>query len=322
MGLSVIVPVYNGEKYIQECLKSIVNQSYRDLQIIVVNDGSKDNTELVIKNLLNKDSRIELINKKNGGVSSARNLGLSYVKKEFVTFVDSDDTLDLDMYELLMKYADNNEYDIIHCGYKRINEVGTKLVNGTSSITIQNTHEATECIIRGKMFVGALWNKVYKSNLFNNIRFDESIKINEDILINYELFKKSRKSIFIDEPKYNYFEREISACKITNQIKKSRDSLKVAEIIYNDCDSKLKKYAFNKYIGCIVSLYKAYYYSNDKNRRKKCKELRSKIKSLYGSDYDISRKNNISMKLIIYTPYLYGLLYRIYDRARVPNWDV
>ena len=103
MGLSVIVPVYNGEKYIKDCLESIINQTYRDLQIIVVNDGSIDNTEAIVGEIANKDSRVQLINKENGGVSSARNLGLEYAKNEFLTFVDSDDTLDTDMYENLMK---------------------------------------------------------------------------------------------------------------------------------------------------------------------------------------------------------------------------
>ena len=303
MGLSVIIPVYNGEKYIEECLDSIVNQTYKDLQIIVVNDGSKDNTEEIIKKFLKKDLRVELINKVNGGVSSARNVGLDYIKNEFVTFVDS-------------------EYDIVHCGYKRISNLGTKLVNGTGNIIIQDSYEAIECLIRGKLFVGSLWNKIYRSNLFKDIRFDESIKINEDILINYELFKKSKKTIFIDQAKYNYFERDTSACKSTNLIKKSEDSLKVAEYIYNDSDYEIKKYAFNKYIGSIIGLYRSYYYSNHNNRRKKCKELRYKIKKLYKDNYIINKNNRISAKLIIYVPHLYGFFYRIYNCIRVPNWDV
>lgn len=198
MGLSVIVPVYNGEKYIKDCLESIINQTYRDLQIIVVNDGSIDNTEAIVGEIANKDSRVQLINKENGGVSSARNLGLEYAKNEFLTFVDSDDTLDIDMYETLMKYTGNNEYDIVHCGYKRINHETVKLVNGTNNIIKQTKNEALECIVGGKIFVPALWNKVYKRKLFDDIKFDENIKINEDVLVNYKVFKKSEKSIFID----------------------------------------------------------------------------------------------------------------------------
>ena len=139
MGLSVIIPVYNGEKYIEDCLNSIIKQTYKDLQIIVVNDGSKDNTESIILNMSKRDSRIQIISKKNGGVSSARNIGVKYAKEDCITFVDDDDTLDLDMYEMLMKYIDDG-YDIAHCGYKRISKEKIKLVNGTGSIIVQNNY--------------------------------------------------------------------------------------------------------------------------------------------------------------------------------------
>ena len=124
MGLSVIVPVYNGEQYIEECLRSIMNQSYKDLQIIVVNDGSTDSTKIIIEKIMVEDCRINLVNQRNNGVSSARNLGIEYAREEFITFVDCDDTLDLDMYEILMKYTKTSDFDIIHCGYKRINKNG------------------------------------------------------------------------------------------------------------------------------------------------------------------------------------------------------
>lgn len=323
MGLSVIVPVYNGEKYIEDCLNSIINQTYNDLQIIVINDGSKDNTKSIISNMAKKDSRIEIINKENGGVSSARNLGLEYVKKDFVTFVDSDDTLDEDMYEILMQYANSEEFDIVHCGYKRINNNGIKLVNGTGNVIIQEKYEALECIIDGKLFVPALWNKIYKKSLFDNVRFDESLKINEDVLVNYELFKNSDKSIFIDEAKYNYFEREESACKNTNDVKKSEDCLKVAKKISDDCkNSSLNKNAINKYLGCLIGLYRSYYYSKDNIYKTNIKSIRKEIHLFY-KNYNITgRKNKISALLIIYVPYLYGLFYKLYDRIRVPNWDV
>lgn len=322
MGLSVIVPVYNGEKYIKECLESIINQTYKDLQIIVVNDGSQDNTEAIAREIADKDSRVQLINKENGGVSSARNLGLKYVKNEFLTFVDSDDTLDIDMYEILMKYTKNNDYDIVHCGYKRINNNGIKEVNGTGKSFIQNSYDALECIIEGKLFVGALWNKIYKTQLFKNIKFDETIKINEDILINYNVFKKSKKSIFIDISKYNYFEREYSACKNTNQVKKAEDCVKVARYIYEDCNIELKNKALNKYLISLINLYRESYYSSDKNDRRKCNDIKCKIKQISKEGDIIGKKNKLNIIMIKYIPFLYAIVYKIYDKFRVPNWDV
>lgn len=322
MGLSVIVPVYNGEKYIKDCLESIINQTYRDLQIIVVNDGSIDNTEAIVGEIANKDSRVQLINKENGGVSSARNIGLDYVNKDCITFVDDDDTLDLDMYEMLMNYI-NRGYDIAHCGYKRISKEGIKLVNGTGNITIQNSNDALRCLITGKLFVGSLCNKVFKGNLFKDIKFDESIKINEDILVNYEVFKKSNKSVFIDEAKYNYFEREESTCKNTNRVRTSEDCLKVAKLIRdNSKNSELEKVALEKYIRALIGLYRSYYYNKVPTRGQNLKTIRKEIKLNYKNNCIMGRKEKISSALIIYMPFVYGLLYKIYDRIRVPNWDV
>ncbi len=318
MGLSVIIPVYNGEKYIEDCLNSIIKQTYKDLQIIVVNDGSKDNTESIILNMSKRDSRIQIISKKNGGVSSARNIGVKYAKEDCITFVDDDDTLDLDMYEMLMKYIDDG-YDIAHCGYKRISKEKIKLVNGTGSIIVQNKEDALKCLISGKLFVGSLCNKVYKRNLFKNIKFDESLKINEDILVNYKVFKNSNKSIFIDEAKYNYFERESSVCKDTDWIKKGEDSIIVAKYMYEDCSNNLKNEAFNRYLNCLIDLYRAYYYSHNKG---KSKDIKYKIDKVAKEGVITSNKNKIQIKIIKYTSFLYGPLYKIYDKIRVPNWDV
>lgn len=321
MGLSVIVPVYNGEKYIEDCLNSIMNQTYKDLQIIVVNDGSTDDTRFILSDISKKDSRIQVIEKENGGVSSARNVGLEYASKDCITFVDDDDTVDLDMYEFLMNYI-NEGYDIAHCGYKKISKEKVKLVNGTGKIIIQNNMEALECLIYGRLFVGSLCNKVYKRSLFKDIKLDETLKINEDVLMNYQVFKNSKKTIFIDEAKYNYFERDESSCKNTNSIKKSEDCLKVAKIIRDDCkDNSLKTIALNKYIGNLIGLYKSYYY-DENDYKNKLKTIRKELKLFYKDNKIIERKNKISSLLIIYLPHIYGIIYKVYDEIRIPNWDV
>ncbi|WP_138342669.1 glycosyltransferase family 2 protein [Intestinibacter bartlettii] len=322
MGLSVIIPVYNGEKYIEDCLNSIINQTYKDLQIIVVNDGSTDNTKFILSGISKSDSRIQVINKENTGVCSARNVGLEYATKNYVTFVDSDDTLDLDMYELLMQYSIDEDYDIVHCGYKRINDENVKLVSGTNNIIKQTKNEALECIVGGKIFVPSLWNKVYKRKLFDDIKFDENLKINEDVLINYKVFKKSEKSIFIDKPKYNYFEREESSCKNTNSIKKAEDCLKVAKIISEDCkNTNLEQIAINRYIESLIGLYRSYF-NKQREYHSNSKEIKKQIYKCYKNKLIKIKKQKISAVLIIYFPFIYKFIYEIYDKIRVPNWDV
>ena len=322
MGLSVIVPVYNGEKYIEDCLNSIMNQTYKDLQIIVVNDGSIDKTTSILSDISKKDSRIQVIEKENGGVSSARNVGLEYATKNYITFVDSDDTLDLDMYDLLMQYFIEEDYDVVHCGYKRINGENIKLVSGTNNIIKQKRNEALESIIGGNIFVPSLWNKVYKRKLFDDIKFDENLKINEDVLVNYKVFKKSEKSIFIDQPKYNYFEREESSCKNTNSIKKSEDCLKVSKIINEDCkNTNLEQIATNRYIESLIGLYRSYF-NKPIEYNSNIKEIKKRIYKCYKNKLIKIKKQKVSAVLIIYFPFIYKFIYEIYDKIRVPNWDV
>lgn len=324
MGLSVIIPVYNGEKYIERCLESLINQTYQELEIIVIDDGSNDGSKELIKNIQKKDKRIFFYKKLNGGVSSARNYGLQKASQKYITFVDCDDTLDLDMYEILMKYIESEKYDIVHCGYKRIQDNKViRVVNGTGEEYIQDRLKALECIIGGKLFVGALWNKIYKRKLFESIKFDEKLKINEDILVNYKAFNMCNKSIFIDIPKYNYYEVEGSACKTILDKKKSNDRLKVAKEIYNDVeDNYLKEISFNKYIGCLIEIYRYYLYSTEKDRKSKCKLIEKKINNECSHSNLTNKRDKITIKLIGMSPRLYKLIYFIYDKVRKPNWDV
>ena len=324
MGLSVVIPVYNGEQYIERCLNSLINQTYKNLEIIVVDDGSKDKSIDIIKNIAQKDKRVCLYKKENGGASSARNYGLKKASQKYITFVDCDDTLDLDMYEVLMKYFESGKYDIVHCGYKRIKDDKViKEVNGTGKEYIQDNLQALECLIDGRLFVGALWNKIYKRELFNNIEFDESLKMNEDILVNYKVFNVSKKSIFIDIPKYNYYEVDTSACKTTFDKKKKIDGLKVSKQIYDDVDDKyLKNISFNRYIGSLIGLYKYYLYSKEKDKKLNCKLIKEKIINECNENNLTSKRDKITVKLICSSTMLYKIIYYIYDKIRKPNWDV
>ena len=263
--------------------------------------------------------------KENGGASSARNYGLKKASQKYITFLDCDDTLDLDMYEVLMKYFESGKYDIVHCGYKRIKDDKViKEVNGTGKEYIQDNLQALECLIDGRLFVGALWNKIYKRELFNNIEFDESLKINEDILVNYKVFNVSKKSIFIDISKYNYYERSESVCVSTNDIRKCKDSLNVASKIYNDCKgTKLEGHAEDKYLNSLLNLYRCNYFNLNRGQHyNENKELRIIILSYLKDNKFRSEKSKISAMLLCYIPKIYKLIYKVYDRYRVPNWDV
>lgn len=181
--VSVIVPVYNVEKYISKTVKSLINQDYNNIEIILVDDGSPDNSGEIIDNLALKDSRIVVIHKENGGVSSARNAGLKIAKGKYVTFVDGDDWVDKDYINYFVNLLEISGCDIV------MNKNNyTEITNLSSDeYTIVKAETAIEWIYLGDIFV-AVWNKMYRKKLFddNRISFNNDIWYGEGMLFNIE----------------------------------------------------------------------------------------------------------------------------------------
>lgn len=316
MKLSVIVPVYNVEEYICECINSIICQTYKDLEIIIIDDGSTDNSGAICDEFANKDSRIKVFHKANNGVSSTRNTGIELSTGELITFVDSDDTLDCEMYETLVSIIINNNVDIAHCSYKRIDGSEIKKIGDSGKLIVQDRTEGLECLISGRLFVGSMWNKIYKKELIKNIRLREELVINEDVLFNIQAFDLAQSSGFIDKCLYNYFVRTASsATNTTKAIIKARDSAFVSEYIYYKItDKPLVRSTTNRYVNLLCNLYRV---EKDLNKRQKI------IKKMFSVNKDILDKNNkVSIYLIKYAPPIYKLIYTAYDRIRIPNWDV
>ena len=179
--VSVIIPAYNIEKYISRCLDSIIAQTYNNLEIIVVDDGSKDQTAEILDDYQKRDSRIIVIHKENGGVSSARNQGLDIAKGDYIGFVDGDDLIKPNMYEVLVKLLEEENADIAHCGYQMVFPDRVDYYYNTGRRKIQTTQEGLKDLLSGKMIEPALYNKLYRKQLFNNILLDEKIRMNEDL---------------------------------------------------------------------------------------------------------------------------------------------
>ena len=188
--ISVIVPVYNLENYIERCLASIQSQTYSNIEIIVVDDGSIDSSWNVINRIAKEDNRIIPIHKENGGVSSARMLGLANANGEWIGFVDGDDEIEEDMYEVLINNAFEYDADISHCGYKMIfNDGRITSFYDTKVKKIQDNTTGVIDLLEGDLIEPGLWNKLYKKSLFEDIELDTNIKINEDLLLNYLFLK-------------------------------------------------------------------------------------------------------------------------------------
>ena len=233
MKISIIVPVYNCAAYLERCVKSLIQQTYKDLEIILVNDGSTDGSGDLCRRLAASDTRITVIDQENKGVSAARNTGLEASKGEMITFVDSDDSIDPETCEFMLNLLEEYDADIAHCGYKHLVRDEVRLVHDTKTVTVQNREEALRCLISGKLFTGSVWSKLFRRELLDGIRFNESIRINEDHLFCYEAFSAADKTVFADYAFYNYLARfGESACFATGDAKKKQDGCFVSEYMY------------------------------------------------------------------------------------------
>lgn len=205
--ISIIVPIYNVEKYLEKCLESILGQTFKDFELILVDDGSPDNCGSICDRYLKLDSRVKVIHKENGGLSSARNAGLDIAIGEYVGFVDSDDWIDTNMYEILYSMAKETDADIIQCKFKELyNENNINIKINTSKFKLIDKFEALNNLIDyGEMHVQMVvaWNKLYKKNLFDEIRFPNG-KIHEDEFTTYKLLYKSKKVALIGNELYYY----------------------------------------------------------------------------------------------------------------------
>ncbi len=203
--ISIIVPVYKVEPYLRKCLDSIVNQTYRNLQIILVDDGSPDNCGKICDEYAARDRRIEVIHQENGGVSAARNAGLNLADGDYIGWVDSDDWIEPGMYGYLLENALKYGADIAVCS--RFERYKNKSVRrGWSKLEVLNREQALEMLLENDCMQNYLWDKLWRKDLFADIVFPEG-KTYEDISIMHKLFIKARCVVCLPDVGYNYFQR-------------------------------------------------------------------------------------------------------------------
>lgn len=317
--ISVVVPAYNCQDTIERCIKSIQNQTYNNLEIIVVNDGSTDKTETLLCKMQDEDDRIKVISIPNGGVSHARNTGIDNATGDYITFVDSDDYIDEEMYETLHNLLKKYDVKLVHCSYKNVNGKSIISVGNTGKITLQDHDEAMKCLLSGRLFSGGNWNKLYDKLLFSNIRFNEDIWINEDVLANFELFDLVDKSVFIDKSYYSYVVNCESATHSMKTNEGSEQVVYVAERMSEMSNGKsYKAEADYRLAYRLLGLYRAYILSNNPEERDKRYKVKGKIKQIKKV---FSIKDKINYYLLITTPYLYRIAFKIYDKKRVKQLD-
>ena len=205
--ISVIIPIYNVEKYLDRCVDSIINQTYKNLEIILVDDGSPDNCPKMCDDYAKKDSRIRVVHKENGGLSDARNAGMEVATGEYVSFIDSDDYISLDFYETLFQTMIDNDSDIVECSVVKFYE-NEKFDEYSDDLKVTNyeTVDALDGLISENPFKQHVWNKLYKSSVALDIPYAVG-KLNEDEFWTYQVFGKAKKVTRINQTMYYYFQR-------------------------------------------------------------------------------------------------------------------
>lgn len=318
--ISIIVPIYNVEKYLEQCINSIIEQTYQNLEIILVDDGATDNSGKICDEYLKKDNRIKVIHKQNGGLSDARNAGVEIATGDFIGFVDSDDYIEKDMYELLHRNMLKEGADISCCNRFLVYENKIEVYGTDEYYEVMNSSRAIEfsCMI-GYIGISA-YTKLYQKELFDEIRYPKG-KINEDMYTTYKLFDKANKVIYDATPKYYYRQRKGS---ITNSKKINVNAIEASR--------ELMVFVKEKYPEIMNAAIKNYIYSSIgvydnivKNKSKTVETQRLKnqiieeVRKYYGilkKDKTITKQRKMQLILIRYFEKIYVLLFNLYDTIK------
>ena len=309
--ISVIVPVYNVEKYLEKCIWSIINQTYSNLEIILIDDGSTDNSGKICDEFLEHDNRIKVVHKKNGGLSSARNAGLDIATGEYIGFVDSDDWIDVNMYDNLFKVAKQENSDIIECNFQKVYDGKEEEVKIYNSFVINsfNNIEALKQHLNGKYFYRCVWNKLYRRILFKDIRFPEG-KVAEDLFTTHQVFYKAKIVSHVNFVGYYYYMRcdGIMDKSDFRLIKNTLEGMKEQHEFICDKIPKLKPFTDRLYMNCLLKSY-SYFKSCNLEKSKEIEYYTNLVKEeLERKDIVVNGVSQIAFSIYKVSPKFFSII--------------
>ncbi len=317
--ISVVVPVYNLQGYIERCIRSILSQTHTNIEILVVDDGSADNSKVIISKMAEMDSRIVPIFKENGGVTSARLVGVKEATGEWIGFVDGDDEIEADMYECLLDNALKYGADISHCGYQMIFLDGRiNYFHNTNCVVEQDRITGLKDLLEGSLVEPGLCNKLFHKNLLHTLLYENvmntEIKINEDLLMNYILFSKARKSVFHDVCKYHYLIRNTSASRSFLNINRIYDPIRVKKLILEMNIKGMRESTQKAYMSTCVNVYNTLMLDISNSFHEDEIKVYYMIKENKTWISFLSKKQQLLAQLILRFTKGYKYIYRIYAK--------
>ena len=253
----IIIPVYNTEKYLEQCLDSVISQTFRDIEIICINDGSTDKSPKILNDYACKDSRIRVIECKHQGVSISRNVGLKNANSDYIMYVDSDDWIESNCVEQCYNAIKKNNSDILIFSHRRISRGG----NSDDSVLLADFVQNSNNIVHMYPFVTSIWNKIYKTSFIkeNNLQFAPEISCDEDGIYNLMCLYKSPQISYLIEVLYNYrLTRTDSAIHTNNMVEKELVAFRylINSNEYKNTDDTLKMFSISKFCFGLIYWYK------------------------------------------------------------------
>lgn len=296
--ISVIVPIYKVEEYLERSVESIVNQTYKNLEIILVDDGSPDNCPKMCDDWAKKDNRIKVIHKENGGLSDARNAGLKIAKGKYIAFVDSDDWVEKNYILYLYKAIFDNNADLSACDVRIVpdGEEVTEVERIFHTSNVSSCEEALSQLIKGKRYRAVAWNKLYRREIVEYEYFEVG-KLHEDEFYTYRIFDKCKRLIYVDIPLYNYRQRSgsIMAIQSIRHLDGLEASFRRLSFLKEKYPRLYKSDKITFCIGCIFSYSNACNGEYDDNDKAKIiiKKYRKRIRFSFKEFLEYSLKEKM-----------------------------
>lgn len=314
--ISIIIPVYNVEKYLNKCIDSIINQTYKNIEIILVDDGSMDNSGKICDEYARKDKRVKVIHKENGGVSDARNFGIDNSNGQYIAFVDSDDYIANDYVEYLYKILKENKADISCCNFEYVynDKEKKETENQKENLYVYNQLESLKELLYQRNIDTSLWAKLIRKDLFDDVRFPYG-EIYEDFAVFYKILLKIEKIVYSNIKKYFYIQREKSILS-TNFGKKDLYMITASKEMYNTIIKQypqLKSSLNNRIINMDFYLLRRINKKDNKQEYLNIKKDVKKRRKIVVKD----KNSKLKTKIAVYISYInIGLVKYFYHIAK------
>lgn len=316
--ISVVVPAYNIGQYLPRCLDSLLAQTWEDMEIVVVNDGSKDATAEVLDRYAAEHPNIRAIHKENGGVTSARLRGAEEATGDWIGFMDGDDEIEPEMFARLLENALTHGAQISHCGHQVVFPDGRiSYVHNSGVQKVQDRLEGVRDLLDGGLVESSLCTKLYRRELFEGLEtwMDPAIKNNEDYLMNYYLFAGAEKAVFEDVCPYRYILRKGSASYQAFNEKSLFDPIRVRQKILADCGEELREDARRALLRNLLFIYGQLALNPDpqyNDYRSRVRDLLQEQKPHFGL---LSARNKVLAHMVCTAPWSFHLAFRLYVKV-------